>query len=171
MKCIDEVPASELIGKRVFLRTSLNLPVAADGSVGDIFRLERGLPTIQYLVSAGARVVIVGYLGRKGDTMRPVAEALQKLAPEISIHFLGTTFDHAPQEVAALKDGECLVLESTRRDPGEESNDPTFTKLLASLADMFVGDAFAEAHRDYASNVGVAKLIPPYVGLLMRDEI
>ena len=171
MKCIDEVPVDELQGKRIFLRTSLNLPVGTDGSVGDIFRLERGLPTIKYLTGAGAKVVVVGYLGRKGDSMRPVAEALQKLVPQIPVHFFGTAFVHASAEVEALKRGECLVLESTRRDAGEEGNDPSFTKLLASLGDMFVSDAFAEAHRDYASNVGVAKLIPPYAGFLMRDEV
>lgn len=171
MNCIDQVPPHELRGKRIFLRTSLNLPVANDGSVSDVFRLKRALPTIRYLVEKGAKVIIVGYLGRKGDSMRPVAEALQKLEPSIPFRFFGTPFEHAPQEVAALKEGECLILESTRRDPGEETNDPVFTNLLASLADMFVGDALAEAHRGYASNVGVAKLLPAYAGLLMKEEI
>lgn len=171
MKCIDEVPAGELKGKRVFLRTSLNLPILPDGTAGDIFRLTRGLPTIQYLVQCGARVVIAGYLGRKGDTMRPVAEALIKLAPNIPISFFGTSFEQAQSEVSALKNGECLVLESTRRDSGEEANSPEFAGLLASLADIFVSDAFAEAHRNYASNVGIAKLLPSYAGLLLRDEV
>lgn len=171
MRSIDEIPVSELKGKRVFLRTSLNLPVAADGSVSDIFRLKRAVSTIQYLVAAGAKIIIVGYLGRKGDSMRPVAEALQKLEPTIPFRFFGTPFEHAREEVAELKESECLILESTRRDPGEESNDPDFTKLLASLADIFVGDALAEAHREYASNVGVAKIIPAYAGLLMKEEV
>ncbi len=171
MRCIDELPAGELKGKRIFLRTSLNLPIASDGSVSDLFRLKRALPTIQYLVKAGAKVVIVGYLGRKGDSMKPVAEALQRCAPQIPIHFFGTPFEQALSEVAALKEGECLVLESTRRHSGEEVSDPRFAKFLAHLADIFVGDALAEAHRDYASNVAVARLIPAYAGLLMRDEV
>lgn len=171
MKCIDQIPAEELKGKRVFLRTSLNLPIAPDGSVGDLFRLERGLPTLRFLVERGARVIVVGYLGRKGDSMRPVAEALMKLAPDIPMRFLGSDFSHAPQEVAALANGECLILESTRRHPGEETNDPAFIELLASLADIYVSDAFAEAHRDYASNVGIAKRLPSYAGLLLRDEV
>lgn len=171
MKSIDDIPSSELKGKRVLLRTSLNLPVAADGSVSDIFRLKRALPTIQYLVHAGAKVIIVGYLGRKGDSMRPVAEALKELAPDIPFRFFGTPFDQAPHEAAALKEGECLILESTRRDPGEESNDPAFIQLLASLADIFVGDALAEAHREYASNVAVAHILPAYAGLLMKEEV
>lgn len=171
MKYITDIPPDDLKGKRVLLRTSLNLPVALDGSVDDIFRLRRGLPTIEYLVRCGAKVVIVGYLGRKGDSMRPVAEVLIKIASHIPIYFFGTPFERASSEVAALRDGECLILESTRRDLGEETNDPAFIQLLASLADVFVGDAFAEAHREYASNVGVAKLLPRYMGMLMREEI
>ena len=171
MKCIDEVPASELKGKRVFLRTIVNLPLNADGSVGDIFRLERGFPTLEYLVSNGARVIIAGYFGRKGESMKPVAEALQKMAPQIKMYFFGTPFSEAPREAAALKDGECLILENTRRDPGEEANDPEFCKLLASTADIFVGDSFPDAHRDYASSVGVARLLPHYAGFLVRDEV
>ncbi|MDO8561211.1 MAG: phosphoglycerate kinase [bacterium] len=171
MRCIDELPAGELKGKRVFLRTIVNLPTDSNGNVTDIFRLKRGLPTLEYLVRNGAKVIVAGYFGRKGESMRPVAEALQKLAPEIPIRFFGTPFLQAPLEAAALKEGECLVLENTRRDPGEEANDPTFAKLLASMADIFVGDSFPDAHRNYASSVGVAKLIPAYAGFLIRDEV
>lgn len=171
MKCIDTLSHDDLAGKRVLLRTSLNLPVASDGSVGDTFRLHRALPTIRFLAEKGARVVILGYLGRKGDSMRPVAEELIKLGHEIPMYFFGTDFTETAREVAALRNGECLILESTRRHPGEETNDPAFIELLASFSDIFVGDAFAEAHRDYASNVGVAKRLPHYAGLLMRDEV
>lgn len=171
MKCIDQLSPDELKGKRVFLRTILNLPVSADGSPEDIFRLKRALPTIEFLVKSGARTIIAGYFGRKGDSMRPVAEALIKLAPALPIKFLGTPFTHVPAEVAALKDGECLIIENTRIDPGEETNDPEFAQFLASLADVFVGDAFPDAHRSYAANVGVAKLLPAYAGFLMRDEV
>lgn len=171
MRCIDELPVAELKGKRVFLRTILNLPVDVDGKPKDVFRLRKALPTIEYLVKAGAKVIIVGYFGRKGDSMRPVAEALMELAPHLTIHFLGTDFEHVPGEVASLKEGECLVLENTRRDPREEANDPAFIELLKSFSDIFVGDAFPDAHRGYASNVGLAKLIPAYGGFLMRDEV
>ena len=171
MKCIDEIPAGELKGKRVFLRTIVNLPLNSDGSVGDVFRLKRGFPTLDYLVKNGAKVIIAGYFGRKGESMRPVAEALQKLAPHIKIYFFGTAFSEAPRQAAALKDGECLMLENTRRDPGEEANDPAFAKLLASTADIFVGDSFPDAHRNYASSVGIAKFLPSYAGFLIRDEV
>jgi 3-phosphoglycerate kinase len=171
MKYITDMAPEELQGKRVLLRTSLNLPIAEDGTVEDMFRLTRGLPTIEFLVKAGARVIIVGYLGRKGDSMKPVADALMQKAPHIPMHFFGTPFSMAHDQVALLKNGECLILESTRREEGEENNDPAFITLLASLADIFVGDAFAEAHRDYASNVGVAKVLPHYAGILMREEV
>ena len=171
MKCIDEIPASELKGKRVFLRTSLNLPTAPDGSVTNVFRLKRGLPTLQYLTDSGAKVVVAGYFGRKGESMRPVAEALQKLAVDTKMYFFGTPFTEAPIQAAALKDGECLILENTRRDPGEEANDPVFAKLLASTADIFVNDGFIDAHRDYASTAGIAKYLPSYAGLGFRDEV
>ncbi len=171
MKCIDSIPVSELKGKRVFLRTILNLPVNSAGMPEDIFRLKRALPTIEYLVKAGARTIVAGYFGRKGQSMRPVAEALIKLAPHLPIHFLGTPFTHVPSEVETLKDGECLVIENTRLDPGEETNDPEFANFLKSFSDIFVGDAFPDAHRNYASNVGLAKLMPAYGGFLMRDEV
>ncbi len=171
MKCIDEVPAADLKGKRVFLRTILNLPVDQNGMPEDIFRLKRALPTIEYLVKAGAKVIIAGYFGRSGASMRPVAEALIKLAPHLPIYFMGTPFTHVPAEVDALKEGECLVIENTRLDPGEEKNDPEFVRFLKSFSDIFVGDAFPDAHRNYASNVGLAKQIPAYAGFLIRDEV
>ena len=171
MRCIDELPVGELSGKRVFLRTILNLPVAADGSITDLFRLKRALPTIEYLVKNGAKVIVAGHFGRKGESIRPVAEALMRLAPETKFYFFGTPFEQAPSEVAVLPEGECLILENTRRDPGEETNDPAFAKLLASLADIFVGDAFPDVHRAHASIVGVAGLLPSYAGFLIRDEV
>src|SRR3989344_8784846 len=171
MKCIDEIPEGELKGKRVFLRTILNLPTNPDGSVADVFRLEQALPTIEYLAKNGAKVIVVGYFGRSGASMKPVAEALQKLAPHIRMYFFGTPFSEAPNEVAALKEGECLILENTRRDPGEETNDPKLSELFAILADIYVGDSLPDFHRTYASNVGVAKLLPAYAGFLLRDEV
>lgn len=87
------------------------------------------------------------------------------------MYFFGTPFEQAPQEVSALKDGECLILENTRRHPGEEANDPEFAKLLASMADIFVNDGFNDAHRDYASTAGITKFLPSYAGFVIRDEV
>ncbi|MCR4325686.1 MAG: phosphoglycerate kinase [Patescibacteria group bacterium] len=171
MKCVDEIPREELRGKRVFLRTALNLPVNEDGTIADIFRLKRGFSTLEYLVKNGAKVIVAGYFGRKGESMRPVAEALQKFAPDIRMYFFGTPFSEAPKQAAMLGDGECLILENTRRDPGEQANDPEFAKLLASTADIYVNDGFIDAHRNYASTAGMAKFLPHYAGFLMRDEV
>ena len=171
MKCIDEVPEEKLRGKRVFFRTSLNLPVDSKGKVTDLFRLKRALPTLEYLSKNGAKIIIAGYFGRKGETIRPVAEALQTLVPHIPVRFFGTSIEHAQAEGALLKEGECLMLENLRQESGEEDNDLEFTRLLASLADIFVSDALAEAHRNYASNVGIAALLPSYAGFLMREEV
>lgn len=171
MNTIDQIPAADLKGKRVLLRTSLNIPVDERGNVTDLFRLRRGLPTIQYLSECGARTIIVGYFGRKGDSMRPVADALANLAPQLPIHFLGSPLMLAKNESASLKDSECLVLENIRQETGEETNDPELCQTLASLADIMVSDSLAEAHRPYASNVGVASLMPHYAGFLLREEI
>lgn len=156
---------------RVLLRTSLNVPISAEGEVGDKYRLQRGLPTIQWLTNQGAKVVLVGYLGRDGASLRPVAKALQQLSPNTPIAFTDTPLEQVGKEVDALAPGSCLMLENVRRYEGEEKNDPTFAASLASLADIFVDDAFAEAHRAYASNVGVAALLPSYAGLLMQEEV
>jgi len=133
--------------------------------------LKRALPTLEYLSKNGAKIIIAGYFGRKGETIRPVAEALQTLVPHIPVRFFGTSIEHAQAEGALLKEGECLMLENLRQESGEEDNDLEFTRLLASLADIFVSDALAEAHRNYASNVGIAALLPSYAGFLMREEV
>ncbi len=196
MISIKSVHDADVFGKRVLLRTSLNIPLTADGIVSDTFRLQRALPTISYLAEKGAKIIIVGYIGRKGESLKPVYEALQKLLPDLKITFAASQkilseksldLEHSARQhlafaqevfspslsakVDALKSGECLMLENIRREEGEEKNDPALAIALANLADIFVDDAFAEAHRPYASNVGVATLIPAYAGLLMQEEI
>jgi phosphoglycerate kinase len=162
---------ADLSGKRVLLRTSLNLPILADGNVGDTYRLTRALPTIELLAGQGAKMILVGYLGRAGASLKPVAAALQKLIPAIKVSFTDSPIEKAAAEIAALQPGECLMLENMRCNPGEETNDPALSAQLAALADLFVDDAFAEAHRAYADNVGVARLLPSYAGLLMEEEV
>ena len=155
-------------GKRVLLRTSLN--PAVDGNIADDRRLKVALPTLRLLSRGGAKIFIVGYFGREGRSLVPVFEALRALAPDVPMRFCGSLRD-AECEASSLREGSALVLENTRRDPGEESNDPSYARELANLAELFVGDAFAEAHRNYASNVGVASLLPSYAGLLMEEEV
>lgn len=161
----------DVAGKRVLLRTSLNVPVLEDGSVGDMFRLKRGLKTIEYLASKGARIVLVGYIGREGATLAPVASTLQGLLPNIKISFTDRSLSEVGEQVEALSGSECLMLENIRRESGEEKNDPALAEALAALADVFVDDAFAEAHRAYASNVGVASLLPSCAGFLFEEEV
>lgn len=158
-------------GKKVLLRTSLNVPIASDGTVGDIFRLKRALPTLEYLIEQKAKIILVGYLGREGATLAPVATALQELVPQTKIMFSTTALADIAPEVEALSEGECLMVENIRREEGEEKNDPALAQTLASLADVFVDDAFAEAHRAYASNVGVATLLPSCAGFLFEEEV
>ena len=168
---LKSVRDAEVAGKRVLLRTSLNVPIAADGSVGDIFRLQKDVATIELLASKGAKILLVGYIGRTGGTLAPVAKALQALIPSIPVAFTTTAVADVGGEVEALKEGTCLMLENIRKEPGEEKNNPALAASLAKLADVFVDDAFPEAHRSYASNVGVASLLPAYAGLLLEEEV
>lgn len=153
------------------MRMSLNVPVGADGKVTDLFRLKRSLPTLEHLVAQGAKVVVVGYFGRSGESLLPVFEALKTLAPQIPMQFFSGMPEDANAQADTLNAGECLVLENIRKHPGEEKNDPALAQALASLAEVYVSDAFAEAHRPYASNVGVATLLPSCAGFLMLDEV
>ena len=170
-KIMRSLKGVEVKGKRVLLLTSLNVPILPDGSVGDEFRLKRDLPTIEFLANEGAKIILVGYLGRKGETLAPVATALQKLLPAIKISFTSDPVQSVGAHIEQLPQGECLMLENMRRENGEESDDPALVAELAKLADLFVDDAFAEAHRAYASDWGVAKLLPSYAGFLMEEEV
>ena len=168
---IRSLEEADVAGKRVLLHASLDLPLLASGAVGDTYRLVRGLKTLEYLVAQGAKVILLGHLGRDGASLAPVCEALQKLAPHIKISFADTLLENASGAVEQLGAGECLMLENIRQNPGEEKNDPGLASLLASLADVFVDDSFADAHRAYASNVGVAGLLPSCAGFLMLEEV
>lgn len=170
MKCIDEVPKSDLKGKRVIVRADFNVPFDAHGNVSDVFRLRRGWDTVQYLRDAGARVVLLSHIGREPEeTLAPVAHALQRFGPVVRIADLT---GHAAQgAVAALKDGEVVLLENVRADIRETKNEESLAKELAAYGEIFVNDAFAAAHRAHASTVGITRFLPSYAGLLMRDEI
>ncbi len=166
----------EARGKRVLLRADLNVPLK-DGQVTDPTRLERLCPTIRELVNKGARTIICSHLGRpKGKrvpemSLRPVVTALEQLLGR-KVRFVeacvGPEAEHAAK---ALADGEVLALENLRFDPREEKNDPAMAKELATLADVYVDDAFSAAHRAHASIEAVARLLPAYAGRLMQAEL
>jgi len=163
-------------GKRVLLRADCNVPIE-EGKVTDDTRIRETLPTIEYLREQGARTIICSHLGRPEGK---VVEALRldPVARRLS-HHLGTQVrkvDHvvgreATEVVETLEDGDVLLLENTRFHPGETENAEVLARKLASLADVYVNDAFAAAHRAHASTKGVAALLPAVAGLLMTREI
>jgi len=161
--------ADELKGKYVILRSSLNLPVE-DGVVTNEYRLIKALPTLRYLHEAGAKVILIGHIGRKPDeTLKPVFTALEKHLPAQWGGTIGSTECMERRELMA--NGDILMLENTRQDEREKSNDIEFAKEIAALGELYVNDAFAVAHREQTSVTGVARLLPSYAGLTLLQEI
>lgn len=166
----------DVTGKRVLVRVDFNVPLQ-DGIVMDDTRIKGALPTINYLIKSNSKIILASHLGRpKGKiipemSLEPVAKYLQTLV-KVPVHFVRTTYGpEVEKRTNELKEGEILILENTRFDPGETKNDPTMATELAKLADIFVNDAFGTAHRAHCSTVGVAKLLPAVSGLLMEKEI
>jgi phosphoglycerate kinase len=163
-------------GKKVLVRVDFNVPIK-DGKVKDDTRIVAALPTINYLLKHGAAVILCSHLGRPKDepdpafSMKPVADYLAKLVT-VPVKFaedcIGPIADAAAKN---LKFGEILVLENTRFHKEESKNDPGMSKQLASLADLYVNDAFGSAHRAHASTAGVADYLPAAAGFLMEKEI
>lgn len=163
-------------GKRVLVRADLNVP-AKNGRVTDATRLERVAPGLKDLASRGARVIVLSHFGRPKDgpdsenSLTPVAIELARIIGAPVALAPDCVGEAAERAVAALKDGDILVLENTRFHKGEEKNDPAFVQALAKLGDIFVNDAFSAAHRAHASTEGLAHLLPAYAGPLMMEEI
>ena len=170
MKSIREVPAAELKGKHILVRAGFDVPLTSSGEVADLFRVRRSAETIAYLASVGARVIILSHIGRDPEeTNAPVARALKNEVPLTYVQDLTGPVAHAARD--AMRDGDVLLLENLRRDPREIKNDEEFAQELASLGDLYVGDAFSAAHREHASIVGVPKFLPHYSGLLVDAEV
>src|SRR5919205_2703745 len=166
----------DLRGKRVLVRVDFNVPVK-DGQVTDDTRIQRALPTVRYILSEGGRPVLISHLGRpKGGpdpeyAMDPVARRLDELLGERVLK-LDAAVGPEVEEALDNWDGRGVVLlENSRFYPGETKNDPGLSEQLASLADLYVDDAFGAAHRTHATTVGVAERLPAAAGLLLEEEV
>ncbi len=166
----------DLKGKKVLVRVDFNVPIK-DGVVGDDTRIQAALPTIKYLLEQGAAVILCSHLGRPKSaadlefSLRPVAEYLATLL-DAPVAFAEDCIGEKAEDAAAtLKPGEVLVLENTRFHAGEKKNDPEMAKAMASLAEVFVNDAFGTSHRAHASTVGVTDYLPSVAGFLLEKEI
>ena len=176
-KTIEDI---NVTGKRVLVRCDFNVPLDENRHITDETRIDGALPTIKYLINNGAKVILCSHMGKpKGEpkpelSLAPVAKALSdKLGKEVVFaaddNVVG---DNAKKAVSEMKDGDVVLLENTRYRAEETKNDPKFSKELASLADVFVNDAFGTAHRAHCSNVGVTEFIDTAVaGYLIQKEI
>ncbi|MDR2162761.1 MAG: phosphoglycerate kinase [Clostridiales Family XIII bacterium] len=165
-------------GKRALVRCDFNVPLE-DGKITDDTRIVGALPTIRYLLEHGAAVILMSHLGRpKGEakpefSLKPVADELsRKLGVDVWFRSVPTVVDgEVKEKAAALQPGEVVLLENTRYIAGETKNDGAFAKELASLADVFVNDAFGSAHRAHSSTAGVASYLPTVMGFLIEKEV
>ncbi|MDP2624794.1 MAG: phosphoglycerate kinase [Candidatus Peregrinibacteria bacterium] len=163
--------------KRVLLRVDFNVPMNGE-VVADGTRLEAALPTIEHLVKAGARVVLMSHFGRPDSSnpdpslkMDVIAKAFEKLLGQSVKKLDGCVGADVEAVVGKMKDGDVVMLENTRFHEGEKKNDHEFSKGLAALGDLYVNDAFGAVHRAHASTVGVAAYLPAYAGFLIQKEV
>ena len=167
----------DIQGKKVLIRCDFNTPIDENGHLTDERRIQGALPTLRYLITSGAAVIVVSHLGRpKGKynpkyTLKPVAKRLSELLKMPVTLANDVIGEDADRLCAAIQPGEIVMLENVRFHKEEEQNDPAFSKKLASYADVYVNDAFGTSHRAHSSTAGVAAYLPAVCGFLIEKEI
>lgn len=175
MKYIDQI---EMKGKRVFLRVDFNVPMDKDGNVTSDKRIRASIPTINYALEHGAKLIITSHLGRpKGKrvaemSLKPVVNVLSGLLKKEVLFLDDCVGTEVEQAVGKMKDGDIILLENLRFHPGEDKNDTEFAKQLAAFCDIYVDDAFAVSHRAAASNSAITEFVPVCAaGFLLKNEV
>ena len=172
-KSIEDI---DVAGKRVLCRCDFNVPTK-NGKITSDKRIVAAMPTIEYLVNHGAKVILCSHMGKpKGEwkpelSLKVVADRISELLGKPVVMAADVAGEDAHAKAAALKDGDVMMLENTRFEKGETKNDPELSKALASLADIFVNDAFGTAHRAHSSTAGVADYLPAVCGYLVQKEV
>ena len=172
-KSIEDI---DVAGKRVLCRCDFNVPTK-NGKITSDKRIVAAMPTIEYLVNHGAKVILCSHMGKpKGEwkpelSLKVVADRISELLGKPVIMAADVAGEDAKAKAAALKDGDVMMLENTRFEKGETKNDPELSKALASMADVFVNDAFGTAHRAHSSTAGVADYLPAVCGFLVKKEV
>ena len=167
----------DLKGKKVIERCDFNVPLLDDGTIRDNTRIVAALPTIKYLLEQNCSIILCSHLGRpKGQvvpelSMAPVAKELTRLLGQEVKLAKDVVGEDAMRLASELKPGEVMLLENVRFEPGEEKNDPELAKKFASMAEVFVNDAFGTAHREHASTAGIADYLPAVAGFLIEKEL
>lgn len=176
-RVISELPDSELKGKKVLIRVDYNVSVNS-GSVGEDFRIRMTLPTIEYLIKRGCKIILISHLGRPTErriqySLAPIARRLSEMIGGSKVKFTSSRIgEEALLETNKMEEGTVLLLENLRFYKEEEMNDPLFSKELASLADVYVNDAFSTSHRKHASTYGAAKLFEvKLAGFNLQKEV
>ena len=168
----------DVASRRVLVRLELNVPLDENRNITDDKRIQTTLPTVRYLIEHRARVIICGHMGRpkgKADpafSLAPVAKRFAELLPGVSVAFATDVIgENARAAIAAMQDGDVVILENVRFHKEETANDPAFARKLAALADIYVNDAFGSSHRAHASTEGVAHFLPAVAGFLVGKEL
>jgi len=173
LPCVNNLKSEDLRGKRILLRVDFNVPISENHVVenGNTWRIDKILPTIEFLQESKAKIILLSHIGRGGDeSLRPVFEYLQTKSKKIGF-VPNTQKGELPNIIETMKEGSVIMLENLRQDPREEKNDKSFAEELAKFGDIYINEAFAVSHREHASLVSLPKLLPSYVGLQFKKEV